>query len=147
MAERQATVTWQGSLTDGQGIITQTGSGALGNLPISWSARTESSGGKTSPEELLAAAQAACFAMALSSDLTKAGASPESLQVNAVCTFDRKPEGGWKVGTMTINVQGRVPGIDSAEFTRIATATGQGCPISGAIMGNVEITVNATLES
>jgi osmotically inducible protein OsmC len=147
MPERHATATWQGSLTDGQGTITQTGSGALGNLPITWAARTESSDGKTSPEELLAAAQAACFAMAFSLGLTKAGATPESLQVNAVCTFDRKPEGGWKVGTMTINVQGRVPGIDPAEFTRIADETGQGCPISGALTGNVAISVNATLES
>ena len=147
MAERHPTATWQGSLTDGQGTITQTGSGALSNLPISWSARTESSGGKTSPEELLAAAQAACFAMAFSNELTKAGSTPESLQVHAVCTFDRKPEGGWKVGTMTITVQGRVPGIDPAEFTRIADETGQACPVSGAIKGNVEIKVNSTLES
>lgn len=147
MPERHASATWQGNLTSGHGTITQTGSGALGNLPVTWAARTESSDGKTSPEELLAAAQAACFAMALANNLSSAGSTPESLQVHAVCTFDRKPEGGWKVGTMTIDVQGRVPGLDPADFARIAADTGQGCPIAGAIKGNVAISVNATLES
>src|SRR5438477_13192777 len=105
MAERRAEVVWAGNLTEGQGTITRTGSGALGGLPISWSARTEASDGKTSPEELLAAAQASCFAMALSSNLSKAGHAPEQLEVAAVCTFEKKPEGGWKVATMTIDVQ------------------------------------------
>jgi osmotically inducible protein OsmC len=147
MAERKAEVAWKGNLIQGQGTITQTGSGALSNQPITWKARTEGSDGKTSPEELLAAAQAACFAMAFSNELNQAGHAPESLNVEAVCTFDKKPEGGWKVGTMTITVRGRVPGIDAAEFDRIAAATGQGCPISGAIRNNVAIQVNSHLES
>ncbi len=145
MAERRAHAVWQGNLVKGTGTVTG-GSGALGSLPVSWSARTEEPGGKTSPEELLAAAQAACFAMALSGNLDKAGSPPERLTVDAVCTFDKKPEGGWKVGTMTISVEGRVPGISEADFTRIAEETGQGCPISGAIKGNVQIKVNARLE-
>ncbi len=147
MAERRAAVTWEGNLLQGHGTITDTGSGALTDLPITWAARTESSDGKTSPEELLAAAQAACFAMALSGALARARHTAESLQVSAVCTFDRTAEGGWKVGTMTINVTGRIPGMEADEFTRIAEETGQGCPISGALKGNVEISVTATLES
>lgn len=147
MAERRAAVTWEGNLVQGHGTITDTGSGALTNLPVTWAARTESSDGKTSPEELLAAAQAACYAMAFSGGLARAHHTVESLQVSAVCTFDRTPEGGWKVGTMTITVTGRVPGISAADFTRLAEETGQGCPISGALKGNVTISVNATLES
>ena|SRR5690349_12496968 len=147
MPERSAEVEWQGNLTQGRGTIVRTGSGALGNQAITWTARTESSDGKTSPEELLAAAHASCFAMALSSDLSKAGHPPDRLAVSAVCTFDRKPEGGWKVGTMTIAVSGSVPGIDAAEFSRIAESTGQNCPISGALRNNVAISVNAQLES
>jgi osmotically inducible protein OsmC len=147
MPERRAEAVWQGNLLHGQGTITSTGSGAFSDLPISWSARTEESNGKTSPEELLAAAQAACFAMAFASNLTKARSAPEQLTVSAVCTFDKKPEGGWKVGTMAIDVRARVPGIEAAEFEQIAQETGQGCPISGAIRGNVEISVTAQLES
>jgi len=145
--ERRAEATWEGNLVAGHGTITKVGSGVFADLPITWAARTETPDGKTSPEELLAAAQAACFAMAFSSNLTKAGSPPEQLTVSAVCTFDRKPEGGWKVGTMTIDVRGRVPGVAAADFDRIADETGQGCPISGAIRNNVEIKVNAHLES
>jgi osmotically inducible protein OsmC len=140
-------VTWEGNLIQGHGTITSVGSGALNDLPVSWKARTESSDGKTSPEELLAAAQAACFAMAFSNGLAKARSAPERLDVTAVCTFDQKPEGGWKVGTMRIDVRGRVPGMDAAEFDRLAQEAGEGCPIAGAIRNNVEITVNAQLES
>ena len=147
MPERRAEVTWAGNLIQGHGTITSVGSGAINDLPVSWQARTESSDGKTSPEELLAAAQAACFAMAFSSNLAKAGATPERLDVSAVCTFDRKPEGGWKVGTMRVDVRGQVPGIAAAEFERLAQETGQGCPISGALQNNVEISVNAQLDS
>ncbi|HMA36013.1 MAG TPA: OsmC family peroxiredoxin [Chloroflexia bacterium] len=147
MPERRAAVVWNGNLIAGQGTITETGSGALGNLPITWSARTETSDGKTSPEELLAAANAACFAMAFASNLAKAGHPPEHLAVSAVCSFDKKPEGGWKVATMHLDVQGRVPGIDPAEFTRLADDTGQNCPISSALRNNVAIAVQARLES
>src|SRR5438128_417515 len=133
MPERTAEVIWQGTLTEGHGTITQSGSGLLGRLPVSWSARTEASSGKTSPEELLAAAQASCFAMAFASNLTKAGHAPQEFFVRAACTFEKKPEGGWKVATMTIFVQGRVPGIAQADYERIAQDTGQGCPISAAL--------------
>src|SRR5690242_252026 len=132
-ADRRASVTWNGNLLEGQGRITESGSGAFSNLPVTWKARTESSEGKTSPEELLAAANAACFSMAFSNTLAKAGHAPDELRVTATCGFDRKPEGGWKVATMHLDVEGRVPGIDQAEFARLADEAGQTCPISGAI--------------
>jgi osmotically inducible protein OsmC len=148
MPERSAEATWSGDLIHGHGTLTSVGSGAaISNLPISWAARTEQSDGKTSPEEFLAAAQAACFAMAFSNELNKAGSPPDQLDVRATCSFDRKPEGGWKVGSMHIEVKGRVPGLDAAEFERIAQEAGQACPVSGAFKGNVEIRVTATLES
>src|SRR4051794_11441217 len=148
MPERRAEATWSGDLIHGQGTIVSVGSGAaLGNLPISWAARTEESDGKTSPEELLAAAEAACYAMAFSNGLAKAGSAPERLDVRATCTFDKKAEGGWKVGSMHIDVRGRVPGLDSAEFTRLAEDAAENCPVSTALKGNVEIRVTAHLES
>lgn len=145
-AERRAEVEWQGSLIQGSGRIVGVGSGAIGNLPITWAARTERSDGKTSPEELLAAAHAACFAMAFSHGLAQAGTPAERLNVNATCTFEQV-EGGFKVSTMVLDVRGRVPGLDQAGFEKAAQQAGQGCPISGALRNNVAISVNAHLES
>ncbi len=118
-AERQAEVEWQGSLIQGSGKIVGVGSGAIGNLPITWASRTERSDGKTSPEELLAAAHAACFAMAFSHGLAQAGTTAERLHVNATCTFEQV-EGGFKVSTMVLDVSGRVPGLDQASFENAA---------------------------
>ena len=145
-AERRAEVVWQGDLIHGNGTIVSVGSGALGNLPVSWASRTERSDGKTSPEELLAAPHAACFAMAFSHGLAQAGTTAERLHVNATCTFEQV-EGGFKVSTMVLDVSGRVPGLDQAGFEKAAQAAGQGCPISGALRNNVAISVNAHLES
>ena len=145
-AERRAEVEWQGSLIQGSGRIVGVGSGAIGNLPITWAARTERSDGKTSPEELLAAAHSSCFAMALSHGLAQAGTPAERINVNATCTFEQV-EGGWKVSTMVLDVRGKVPGIDQAIFEKAAQQAGQGCPISGALRNNVAISVNARLES
>jgi osmotically inducible protein OsmC len=145
-AERRAEVEWQGSLIQGSGRIIGVGSGAISNLPITWAARTERSDGKTSPEELLAAAHAACFAMAFSHGLAQAGTPAERLNVNATCTFEQV-EGGWKVSTMVLDVRGRVPGLDQASFEKAAQQAGQGCPVSGALRNNVAISVNAHLES
>jgi osmotically inducible protein OsmC len=145
-AERRAEVEWQGSLIQGSGRIVGVGSGAIGNLPITWAARTERSDGKTSPEELLAAAHAACFAMAFSHGLAQAGTPAERLNVNATCTFEQV-EGGFKVSTMVLDVRGRVPGLDQAGFEKAAQQAGQGCPISGALRNNVAISVNSHLES
>ncbi|HST05431.1 MAG TPA: OsmC family peroxiredoxin [Chloroflexia bacterium] len=141
-AERTAQVEWKGTLREGAGTIISTGSGAFGNLPVTWAARTEASNGLTSPEELLAAAHASCFAMAFSSTLAKAGYTATELDVKAVCTFEPP-----KITTMHLEVHGQVPGIDQAEFARIADqAEKSGCPVSAALRNNVAVSVSATLE-
>ncbi len=146
MAERRAEVVWEGDLLHGSGTIVSTGSGAFGGLPVSWAARTEESGGKTSPEELIAAAHAACFSMALSHGLAQSGHAPERLETSAVCMFD-KVDDGFAITMMELTVKGRVPGIDAAAFEEAAEQAKDGCPVSGALKGNVEITVHPSLES
>jgi len=142
-AKRTATAVWEQDLVHGHGTVKGT-SGALGELAVSWSARTESSGGKTSPEELLAAANASCFSMALSAGLGRMQKPPERLEVSATATFDKVGD-GWKVTTMELTVTGKVPGISAAEFEQAAQAAGQGCPISTALKGNVAVSVRAKL--
>src|SRR5438552_8723249 len=110
-AERRAVVEWQGDLIHGNGTILSVGSGALGNLPVTWASRTERSEGRTSPEALLDATHASCFAMAFSNGLAQAGTTAERLHVNATCTFEQV-EGGFKVSTMVLDVSGKVPGLD-----------------------------------
>lgn len=143
-APRRADAVWQGSLTQGSGEVSLTTSGSAGPLPVTWASRTERSNGKTSPEELLAAAHASCYCMALSADLGEAGTPPEKLEVSATVTF-QQIEGGWKTGTSHITVKGWVPGIDEAAFKEAAEGAKDGCPISGALKGNVELSVEATL--
>jgi osmotically inducible protein OsmC len=147
MAERRAEVVWEGNLVQGKGTITSTGSGAFaGGLPVTWASRVERSDGRTSPEELIAMAHASCYAMALSHALNEAGTPPQRLQVSAVVTVEQVP-GGIKVGESRLDVRGRVPGIDQAKFEEMAKRGEQGCPISNALRGNVDIKLNATLES
>jgi osmotically inducible protein OsmC len=143
-APRRADAVWQGSLTRGSGEVSLTTSGAAGPLSVTWSSRTARSEGKTSPEELLAAAHASCYCMALSGDLADAGTPPEKLEVSATVTFE-EIEGGWKTGSSHITVKGTVPGIDETAFKTAAEGAKDGCPISGALKGNVEISVEATL--
>lgn len=143
LAERRAEVTWTGTLTEGNGILSA-GSGALNNMPVTWASRTQESGGKTSPEELIASAHAACYAMAFSNTLTQAGKPPEQLQVTAVCSLDRT-ESGLKISTMMLDVRGRVPGITADQFSELANKAEQGCPVSNALRNNVQISVNAQL--
>ena len=143
-APRRADAVWQGSLTRGSGEVSLTTSGAAGPLSVTWSSRTARSEGKTSPEELLAAAHASCYCMALSGDLADAGTPPEKLEVSATVTF-KEVEGGWKTGSSHITVKGTVPGIDEAAFKKAAEDAKDGCPISGALKGNVKISVEATL--
>lgn len=112
--QRKADVLWENDLLNGGGRV-RFGSGGLPESPVTWNARTEQHGGKTSPEELLAAAHASCYAMALSGTLARRGTPPKRLDVSAVCTFD-KLGGGWKVTTMELSVKGSVPGIDKAKF-------------------------------
>src|SRR5881628_321059 len=130
-AERRAEVEWQGSLIQGSGRVVSVGSGAIGNLPITWAARTERSDGKTSPEELLAAAHASCFAMALSHGLAQAGTPPKTLDVTSTVTFDKVGE-DWTVVSSELEVKGEVPGIDAAAFAKAAEGAKDGCPISRA---------------
>lgn len=143
-SERSAHAVWEGSLTDGKGRV-RPESGAFPELQVTWAARTGGDDSKTSPEELLAAAHAACFSMALSNGLAGEGHPPERLETSATCTFAPKPEGGFHVSSMQIKVRGTVPGMDAAAFQEAAQKAGRGCPISGAIAGNVDITVEAEL--
>lgn len=145
-AERRAEVVWEGTLMQGSGRLVSVGSGAISNLPMTWASRTERSDGKTSPEELLAAAHAGCYAMAFSHTLAQAGTPAERLTVDATCTFEQV-EGGFKVSTMVLDVRGKVPGLDQAGFEKTALQAEQGCPVSNALRNNVAISVNAHLES
>jgi lipoyl-dependent peroxiredoxin len=144
-AQREVTAVWTGDLVKGAGVVTS-GSGAWAEQPVSWASRVEAHGGKTSPEELLAAANASCFCMALSGGLGDAGHAPERLEVTARCTID-DAGGDLKVSTMELTVKGWVPGIDAAAFAEAAQGAGAGCPISKALAGNVTITVRAELVS
>jgi len=145
MAEvRTANVVWNGDLVSGSGMVTYVTSGVFSRLPISWASRTSAHEGRTSPEELLAAAHAACFSMAFSARLGKNGTPATTLETQASVTFDQV-DGGWKVTTSVIKVKGTVPGIDRATFERLAEDAKDNCPISVAIRGNVELSVEPTL--
>ncbi|TCJ19683.1 OsmC family peroxiredoxin [Rubrobacter taiwanensis] len=145
LAERRAEVVWEGGLARGTGRLTG-GSGALGELPVSWPARTERPDGKTSPEELIAAAHAGCYAMALSHVLEGRETPPERLEVSAVCALDEIPD-GVKISRVDLSVRGRVPGITAEDFRSAAEEAEQGCPVSNALRGNVDIRLEASLES
>ncbi|HVM30480.1 MAG TPA: OsmC family peroxiredoxin [Candidatus Limnocylindrales bacterium] len=145
-ATRKATAVWQGDLFKGSGTVSAGSSGHFSDLPVSWASRTEAVDGRTSPEELLAAAHAACFSMALSNNLAKAGNTAERLEVSAEVTF-AKQDAGWRVTRSALTVRGTVPGIDSEAFRAAAEAAKDGCPISQALKGNVELSVDSSLAS
>ena len=131
-----------GTLTEGEGKLTAETSGVFTDLPVTWAARAEDpSGGKTSPEELLAAAHASCFSMALSNGLTKDGTPPERLEVVATATF----QPGEGVKSMHLEVSGVVPGTDEEAFLAAAEDARQNCPISVALAALPEITLEAKL--
>src|SRR5207247_9012848 len=113
------------------GIITSVGSGAIGNRPVTWAARTEEPGGKTSPEELIAAAHASCFCMEFAGQLNKVGKPPERLTVSANCRADIL-QGGFTILAMDLEVSGGVPNIDGTQFERVANATKTACPVASA---------------
>ena len=144
--ERQAHTLWEGPLIGGKGD-TELASSGIGRFPVTWAARTESPGGKTSPEELLAAAHATCYAMAFSNFLAQAGNPPERLHVTSTVTFAPKEGGGFAVTRSALEVTGVVPGLDQDGFQQAAEEGEKGCPISNVLRGNLEITVKATLES
>jgi lipoyl-dependent peroxiredoxin len=141
-AERRADVVWRGDLFKGSGTFNLASSGAAQDLPVTWASRTEHHDGKTSPEELITAAHASCYAMALSNVLAQMGNEPEELNISAVCTFDVDQV---KVTKMVLDVRGRVPGLDAEGFQSAAEQGEEGCPISNALRGNVDIQLNASL--
>ena len=145
-AVRRATVNWNGDLATGSGRVDATTSGAFAGLPVTWASRTEQANGRTSPEELLAAAHASCFSMAFSSDLAKAGSPPKSLDVSAEVTAERI-DGKLTVVSSRLTVRGQVPGLDEERFRALAEQAKDGCPISRALKGNVELSVDASLTS
>lgn len=141
---RRAQAIWEGDLASGSGAVSAVTSRRFSDLPISWAARTEQADGRTSPEELLAAAHASCFAMALSAGLGRAGTPPRKLEVSAQVSFE-KQEAGWRVVASALAVRGWVPGSDAERFRQAAEAAKENCPISQALKGNVALTVEATL--
>jgi osmotically inducible protein OsmC len=145
-AIRRADVIWTGDLASGKGNVSAATSGAFSGLEVSWARRSEADAqGKTSPEELLAAAHASCYAMALSGGLGRAGTPPQTLNVSSTVTFDKVGD-GFKVVSSVLEVRGKVPGSDDAAFQKAAEAAKDGCPISQALKGNVDLSVKATLE-
>ena len=141
-AERTASVTWHGSLMEGSGTIDSTGSGAIGGLEVTWAARAEpEQSGRTSPEELIAAAHASCFSMALSHTLAQAETPPQELRVTATSTFVP----GTGITQMKLDVTGSVEGLDDAAFVQAAEGAKANCPVSKALAGNVEILLDARL--
>ena len=145
MAEvRRAEATWFGDLLSGSGVVSAATSGKFHDLGVTWADRTQESSGKTSPEELLAASHAACFSMAFSARLARNGTPPNRLDVSADVTF-AQVDGGWKVASSALVVRGEVPGISADDFLRIAEDARDNCPISVALKGNLELSVEATL--
>jgi lipoyl-dependent peroxiredoxin len=139
--ERNAEMVWQGDLMNGSGTIGGVTSGAFGPLDVSWPSRAEEANGKTSPEELIAAAWAACFAMALSNGLAKAGNPPEKLETSATVTF--QPGEGITKGALT--VRGSVPGMEDDAFRAAADDAKKNCPVSQALAGIPDVTLEASL--
>lgn len=144
MVEKTATANWSGNLTEGSGTVT-TDTGVLANSAVSWASRTNESKQQTSPEELMAAAHAACYAMAFSNYLTTNYSAPQSLDVTAKVGFGPKEGGGMKVTHSHLTVNGKVQGMDQATFADAAKKAEAECPVSNAYRGNMDITVDAKL--
>jgi osmotically inducible protein OsmC len=141
MADRTAAVTWKGSGAEGTGTVTSTTSGALGEQQVTWPSRSEEPNGKTSPEELIAAAHAGCFSMALAFGLSGGGNPPEELKTSATVTLTP----GQGITKIALTVEGRVPGIDEAAFKEAAEGAKANCPVSKALAGVGEITLDTKL--
>jgi osmotically inducible protein OsmC len=139
--DRSAKVTWTGSLLEGAGTIQSVGSGALGPLDVTWPSRAEEPAGRTSPEELIAAAWASCYSMALSHGLAGAGTPPQRLDTSVTVTF--QPGEGIVRGA--ISVVGSVPGADAGAFATAAEGAKANCPVSKALAGIPEVTLDARL--
>ena len=145
MAEtRHATASWSGNLTEGSGTLNYVSSGAFSRMPITWGSRTGAHDGRTSPEELLAAAHASCFSMALSNQLAKNGTIATRLDVRVDVTADKR-DAGWTVLSSAIRVSGVVPGIDGATFARWRRQPRTAARSRARSTGNLELSVEATL--
>ncbi len=140
MAERRARATWQGDLFEGSGTVSAESSRLFTDAEVTWASRTEEPEGRTSPEELIAAAHAACFCMALSNELSSRDHTPTRLQAEARATFE-----DGKVTTMVLDVEAEVPDVDEAGFNEALAAAEESCPVSNALRGNVEIEVTGKL--
>jgi lipoyl-dependent peroxiredoxin len=141
--ERKAEVTWHGDLMSGSGRIESVSSGAVGGLDVDWRARSEDVESKTSPEELIAAAHAACFAMALSHGLAQAGHPADDLRTSATVTF----QPGEGITKIALQVTGNVPGMSQDDFGQAAEAAKENCPVSKALASVPEISLDARLQS
>ena len=141
-AERKAHVEWEGNLPSGRGTFT-VGSGAISDLPVTWASRIERPGGKTSPEELLAAAHASGYAMARSHTLAGKGAEFEQITVDAVAALDADL---LRITTVHLEIRGTVLGLSEEEFQSVAEEAEQVCPISNAIRDNVTVSLRTVLE-
>jgi len=145
IARREAEVIWEGPLASGTGTLTSA-SGALDQLAVTWASRTERADGKTSPEELIAAAHASCFAMALALVLGENKAPPARMAVNAACALD-EVEGAPRITTVALSVRAQVPGVDAGALERMVGQAADLCPVSNALRGNVTIDVRSELVS
>jgi lipoyl-dependent peroxiredoxin len=143
--ERRARATWEGDLQSGSGRF-DLASGAISGQEVTFGSRFEESGGKTSPEELIAAAHATCFSMALANGLSEQGHPPARLETSAVCTLE-KADGGFQIASMALEVLGEVEGIDDESFHAAAEQARDGCPVSLALSGNLEISLDASLRT
>jgi osmotically inducible protein OsmC len=143
--ERSAQAVWSGDLRGGHGEIS-TVSGVLQDQDYSFVTRFENQPG-TNPEELIAAAHAACFSMAFSGALAKKGYTPDRVITTAFCSLEPKPTGGWRISKMRLETVGWVQGIDEETFRSIAQEAEQGCPVSNLLRNGLEIELNATLGS
>lgn len=140
---REGAAAWQGDLRSGNGMIS-TQSGALDEESYSFGTRFEDKPG-TNPEELIAAAHAACYCMALASTLKKKGYAPQSVEALAVCTLESLKEGGFKISKMQLNIRGQVPGLDQETFEQIAAEADKGCPVSNLLRCGLEISHRVNL--
>jgi lipoyl-dependent peroxiredoxin len=141
--ERTATAEWQGDLVEGSGTVS-TESGVVRDATIKWSSRAEAADENTSPEELMAAAHAACISMALANGLAKAGTPPQELESEATATFESVDD-GFRMTNMRIRIRGQVDGLDDDAFRQAAEEAKDNCPVSLALKDNVEVSVEASL--
>jgi osmotically inducible protein OsmC len=141
--ERTATAGWQGDLVEGSGTVS-TESGVVRDATIKWSSRAEAADENTSPEELMAAAHAACISMALANGLAKAGTPPQELESEATATFESVGD-GFQMTNMRIRIRGQVEGLDDDAFRQAAEEAKDNCPVSLALKDNVDVSVEASL--